>query len=94
MQNSNPTLLSAADLPSREKKGAESRVGVDSIFTAASTFDPFARYQDGDDDDDSESQEDGQDELEEPIDEQEIFGMSISTSTSTSTSTAILILTW
>ncbi|EZF28303.1 MIP18 family protein [Trichophyton mentagrophytes] len=74
MQNSNPTLLSAADLPSREKKGAESRVRVDSIFTAASAFDPFARYQDDDDDGES-SQEGSQDELEEPIDEQEIFDL-------------------
>ncbi|EGD95953.1 hypothetical protein TESG_03414 [Trichophyton tonsurans CBS 112818] len=77
MQNSNPTLLSAADLPSREKKGAESRVRVDSIFTAASAFDPFARYQDDDDDDDDgeSSREGSQDELEEPIDEQEIFDL-------------------
>lgn len=88
MQNSNPTLLSAADLPSREKKGAESRVRVDSIFTAASAFDPFARYQDDDDDGES-SQEGSQDELEEPIDEQEIFGVSLHLSTFTS----ILILT-
>lgn len=75
MQNSNPTLLSAADLPSREKKGAESQARVDSIFTTEPTFDPFARYQD----DDGESSQDGssQDELEEPIDEQEIFGMSL-----------------
>ncbi|EGD85607.1 hypothetical protein H112_06517 [Trichophyton rubrum D6] len=74
MQNSNPTLLSAADLPSREKKGAESKVRLDSIFTTESTFDPFARYQE--DDDDGESSQDGsQDELEEPIDEQEIFDL-------------------
>ncbi|DAA77563.1 TPA_exp: Uncharacterized protein A8136_6109 [Trichophyton benhamiae CBS 112371] len=73
MQNSNPTLLSAADLPSREKKGAESQARVDSIFTTEPTFDPFARYQD----DDGESSQDGssQDELEEPIDEQEIFDL-------------------
>ena len=83
MQNSNPTLLSAADLPSREKKGAESKVRLDSIFTTESTFDPFARYQE--DDDDGESSQDGsQDELEEPIDEQEIFGMPLSTPTSIS----------
>ncbi|EFR01977.1 hypothetical protein MGYG_04979 [Nannizzia gypsea CBS 118893] len=78
MQNSNPTLLSAADLPSREKKGAESKVQVDSIFTTESTFDPFASYREDDEEEDGSSQDGSsasQDELEEPIDEQEIFDL-------------------
>lgn len=101
IQNSNPTILSAADLPSRRPRGADSEdpkknekkknrnqnplsaLYDGAIFATVESGlapDPFSKYieesvsagsgsNDGDDDDESEG-----DTLEEPIDEQEIFG--------------------
>jgi hypothetical protein len=66
MQNSNPTILSAADLPTRsrstEKKTGDYALG---IFAAVPKPTDFLSS-------DSEGDEDL---LEEPIDEQEIYGM-------------------
>ncbi|KAM5477129.1 hypothetical protein MauCBS54593_000400 [Microsporum audouinii] len=69
MQNSNPTLLSAADLPSRQPAAAGSKT-VDSIFhqTTQTSSDPFAEPF-------SSGSEDGDELVEEPIDEQEIFDL-------------------
>lgn len=66
VQNSNPTILSAADLPTRsrssEKKQGDHELG---IFAAVPQSTDFLSS-------DSEGDEDL---LEEPIDEQEIYGM-------------------
>jgi metal-sulfur cluster biosynthetic enzyme len=77
MQNLNPTILNAADLPTRQ--GTKSRGGLDesydgSIFgyvvSETNLSDPFPvdTYSS------TESESDDGDLLEEPIDEQEIFG--------------------
>lgn len=75
MQNSNPTILNAADLPTRsrsaEKKTGDYALG---IFAAVPKPTDFLSS-------DSEGDEDL---LEEPIDEQEIYGMQCNLSLSTS----------
>ncbi|KAK2808337.1 hypothetical protein FQN49_008723, partial [Arthroderma sp. PD_2] len=84
MQNSNPTLLSAADLPSRRPATASSKPGAldgsifDQSWPAASPYsasalftDPFAAATLDRPFSESESDEDGE-LMEEPIDEQEI----------------------
>ncbi|KAF3482039.1 FAM96B [Arthroderma uncinatum] len=63
MQNSNPTLLSAADLPSRQS--ASKPVGGSIFDQPLALPDPFEA---------SESDSDGE-LMEEPIDEQEIFDL-------------------
>lgn len=75
MQNLNPTILNAADLPTRQRpKSARGESYDGSIFgnaVSANLSDPFAVdiYSSG------ESENDDENLLEEPIDEQEIFGM-------------------
>jgi len=75
IQNSNPTILNAADLPTRLRPTAPRKSGVygAGIFTsvlppAANPNDPFSSLY-------SSETSDSEDELmEEPIDEQEIYG--------------------
>lgn len=66
MQNSNPTILNAADLPTRLRPTARKPDHV-GIFALPSLSPDFL----------SEASSDSEDEnlLEEPIDEQEIYGM-------------------
>lgn len=83
MQNSNPTILSAADLPTRQRKSRHSAAKAESQYTggifthelqptSALLHDPFAgSYVNGPP---SESESDDDDLMEEPIDEQEIYG--------------------
>lgn len=78
MQNSNPTILSIADLPTRHQPASVRKPGSEdgSIFASylpylADSSDPFAVVSQSSSDAGSE---DG-DLMEEPIDEQEIFGM-------------------
>ena len=78
MQNSNPTILNAADLPTRLRPASPRKSGAygTGIFTSAlpsvtNPSDPFTSspY--------SSEASDSEDELmEEPIDEQEIYGKS------------------
>lgn len=82
VQNSNPTILNAADLPTRlrptapaKSKGGGSDVYATSIFSSAlpavtNQNDPFASGPEASEPSDSEEDE----LIEEPIDEQEIFG--------------------
>ncbi|KAI9934395.1 hypothetical protein ASPWEDRAFT_30777 [Aspergillus wentii DTO 134E9] len=75
MQNSNPTILNAADLPTRLHTAVSHKPGAYGIFTSAipslaNTDDPFSTspY--------SPAESDSEDELmEEPIDEQEIYDL-------------------
>lgn len=75
MENSNPTILNASDLPTRLRPATSKKAGEhDGIFASALTStrqpeDPFAAGYN------SSSESESDDELmEEPIDEQEIFG--------------------
>lgn len=78
MQNLNPTILNAADLPTRQStssSGKKSSDDIGSLFASAlsppNLHDPFALpavY------DSPDSESDTGDLMEEPIDEQEIFG--------------------
>lgn len=77
MQNLNPTILSVADLPTRHQPASVRKPGSEDggIFASylpylADSTDPFAVSQPSSD----AGSEDG-DLMEEPIDEQEIFGM-------------------
>ncbi|KAL1960758.1 hypothetical protein VTO42DRAFT_6588 [Malbranchea cinnamomea] len=80
MQNSNPTILNAADLPtrkpaprsSRRKSGLyEGTIFADSLSSTVLQSDPFA-----DSPSESEiSEDDGDNLLEEPIDEQEVYDL-------------------
>lgn len=82
MQNSNPTILNAADLPTRLRPSTPRKSGAygTGFFTSAlpsvtNPSDPFASspY--------SSEASDSEDELmEEPIDEQEIYGKSCAVS--------------
>lgn len=89
VQNSNPTILNAADLPTRlrptnsskSNNGGGSGGGIyaTSIFASAlpagtNQHDPFASGPEASDPSDNEEDE----LIEEPIDEQEIFGMQLS----------------
>lgn len=80
LQNSNPTILSAADLPSRlqstnQSDAKSSSNGVLGILKPPVLADPFAKPLDLDGHSTEDESDDSQDELlEEPIDEQEIFG--------------------
>lgn len=64
VQNSNPTILNAADLPTRSRPTKKSTNHETGIFAAVPNPADFLS---------SDSEDD--DLLEEPIDEQEIFGM-------------------
>ena len=75
MENSNPTILNDSDLPTRLRPAASKKTGEsDGIFASAFTStahsnDPFAAGYN------SSSESESEDELmEEPIDEQEIYG--------------------
>ena len=63
MQNSNPTILNAADLPTRSRGSVKSGDYSAGIFAAVANPADFLS---------SDSEDD--DLLEEPIDEQEIYG--------------------
>lgn len=65
VQNSNPTILNAADLPTRVRPTAKSDDYGSGIFAAAPNPADFLS---------SDSEQDDDDLLEEPIDEQEIYG--------------------
>lgn len=76
VQNSNPTILNAADLPTRLRPAAPSKSGTygSSIFTStlpivADSADPFSSSSPSSEASDSEGEL-----MEEPIDEQEIYG--------------------
>ncbi|KKZ65335.1 hypothetical protein EMCG_08851 [[Emmonsia] crescens] len=84
MQNSNPTILSAADLPTRQRKSRHSAAKAESQYTggifshelqptSALLHDPFAGSYVTDPSSGSESDDD--DLMEEPIDEQEIYDL-------------------
>jgi len=64
MQNSNPTILNAADLPTRSRSAVKSTDYGNGIFAAVPNPTDFL----------SSDSEDDDDLLEEPIDEQEIYG--------------------
>lgn len=82
IQNSNPTILNAADLPTRlrptapaKSSGGGGGIYATSIFSSAlpastNQNDPFASGPEASEPSDSEEDE----LIEEPIDEQEIFG--------------------
>jgi hypothetical protein len=65
IQNSNPTILNAADLPTRLRPTA-TKTGDYSLFTSALPLPADFESASSDSDDDNL--------LEEPIDEQEIYG--------------------
>lgn len=65
VQNSNPTILNAADLPTRSRPTAKSGDYGSGIFAAVPNPADFLS---------SDSEQDDDDLLEEPIDEQEIYG--------------------
>lgn len=76
IQNSNPTILNAADLPSRLRQTAPAKSGSypTGIFSSAlpsvaNQQDPFSSSPDSSEPSDSEDEL-----MEEPIDEQEIYG--------------------
>ena len=76
IQNSNPTILSDADLPTRLRpaEAAKSSAYGSGLFASTLSFsgdsvDPASQYLS------AESESEGDDLLEEPIDEQEIYGM-------------------
>ena len=76
VQNSNPTILNAADLPSRLRPTAPTKPGIHAtgIFSSArpsvaNQEDPFSSSPDLSEPSDSEDEL-----MEEPIDEQEIYG--------------------
>lgn len=77
IQNSNPTILSDADLPTRLRpaEAAKSSAYGSGLFASTLNFpggdsvDPASQYLS------AESESEGDDLLEEPIDEQEIYGM-------------------
>lgn len=83
LQNSNPTILNAADLPSRLQSTAQSDAksssdGVLGILKPPVLADPFAGPLESDEHSSEEESDDNQDDLlEEPIDEQEIYGKSL-----------------
>jgi hypothetical protein len=68
MQNSNPTILNSADLPTRLRPTATRKSEYGGIFTSALPLAPvdFESAPSSDSEDDNL--------LEEPIDEQEIYG--------------------
>jgi len=66
MQNSNPTILNAADLPTRLRPTATRKSGDYGLFTSALPLPADFESASSDSDDDNL--------LEEPIDEQEIYG--------------------
>lgn len=75
MENSNPTILNDSDLPTRLQQTTSKKTGeYDGLFASAFTSpahtnDPFAAGYN------SSSESESEDELmEEPIDEQEIYG--------------------
>jgi hypothetical protein len=76
MQNSNPTILNAADLPTRlrssstKKPGAYGGIFASAIPSFVHSTDPFSTSPYSS----SESESDDDELLEEPIDEQEIYG--------------------
>lgn len=72
MQNSNPTILNAADLPTRLRPTATRKSEYAGIFTSALPLAPvdFESALSSDSEDDNL--------LEEPIDEQEIYGKTLS----------------
>lgn len=72
MQNSNPTILNAADLPTRLRPTATRKSEYAGIFTSALPLAPvdFESVPSSDSEDDNL--------LEEPIDEQEIYGKALS----------------
>lgn len=81
MQNSNPTILSKADLPTRQQKSRHSAANSASQYAseifghdllAVPFHDPFAASYVNGSSSGSESEDD--DLMEEPIDEQEIYG--------------------
>lgn len=65
VQNSNPTILNAADLPTRSRPTVKSGDYGSGIFAAVPNPADFLS---------SDSEQDDDDLLEEPIDEQEIYG--------------------
>ncbi|PLN75511.1 protein FAM96B [Aspergillus taichungensis] len=76
IQNSNPTILSDADLPTRLRpaEAAKSRAYGSGLFASTLSFpgdsvDPASQYLS------AESESEGDDLLEEPIDEQEIYDL-------------------
>ena len=72
VQNSNPTILNAADLPTRLRPTTTRKSEYAGIFTSALPLAPV--------DFESASSSDSEDDnlLEEPIDEQEIYGKALS----------------
>ncbi|RAL07482.1 iron-sulfur cluster assembly protein CIA2 [Aspergillus homomorphus CBS 101889] len=76
VQNSNPTILNVADLPTRLGPAALSKAGTDRVGTLASIFPPSAYSLDcwptGYSSSDASDEEDV---TEEPIDEQEIYDL-------------------
>jgi hypothetical protein len=68
--NANPTILNLSDLPTRKATTSKLKNTLSSA-TPAYLYDPFAAVPDLDFSDDSEED----DETPEPIDSQEIFGM-------------------
>lgn len=72
MQNSNPTILNAADLPTRLRPTVTRKSEYGGIFTSALPLTPV----DFESDPPSDSEDDNL--LEEPIDEQEIYGKILS----------------
>lgn len=67
VQNSNPTILNVADLPTRSRATVKSGDYGNGIFAAAPNPADFLS---------SDSEQEDDDLLEEPIDEQEIYGRS------------------
>lgn len=72
MQNSNPTILNAADLPTRLRPTTTRKSEYAGIFTSALPLAPV----DFESTPSSDSEDDNL--LEEPIDEQEIYGKALS----------------
>lgn len=72
MQNSNPTILNAADLPTRLRPTTTRKSEYGGIFTSALPLAPV----DFESPPSSDSEDDNL--LEEPIDEQEIYGKPLS----------------
>lgn len=71
IQNANPTILSASDLPTRNASSAQRRRNPLAAVVPAYTVDPFSDAASSGSDSDAEVNEG--DELE-PIDAQEIYG--------------------
>lgn len=76
MQNSNPTILNAADLPKRLRPAPSRKPGIfgNGLFASALPFVYASNLPPEGFTSSSESESDDDDLLEEPIDEQEIYG--------------------